>query len=60
MVVGAGQQPGETIGNGKANGVDIDALARAVIRGEYGDGETRKAKLGANSDAVQKRVNELL
>lgn len=40
--------------------VDIDALADAVIRGEYGNGEERKQRLGANYTAVQKRVNEKL
>lgn len=40
--------------------VDIDALAAAVIRGDYGVGEERRAALGDNYDAVQARVNELL
>lgn len=40
--------------------VNIDALADAVIRGEYGNGEERKRRLGANYAAVQKRVNEKL
>lgn len=40
--------------------VDIDRLARAVIRGDYGDGATRKKRLGSNYAAVQKRVNEIL
>ena len=40
--------------------VDIDALARAVIRGDYGVGDERRARLGANYDAVQNRVNEML
>lgn len=40
--------------------VDIDALADAVIRGEYGNGDERKRRLGSNYDAVQKRVNEKL
>lgn len=40
--------------------VDIDALATAVIRGEYGVGEARRAALGDNYDAVQARVNELV
>ena len=43
-----------------SGGVDIDALARAVIRGDYGNGEERKRRLGANYAAVQKRVNEML
>lgn len=40
--------------------VDVDALAAAVIRGEYGVGDERRAALGANYDAVQARVNELV
>lgn len=39
---------------------DIDALARAVIRGDYGNGGARRAALGANYDAVQAHVNEIL
>lgn len=45
--------------------VDIDAIARDVIKGKYGNGTARKdalvAKFGADIAAeVQKRVNELL
>lgn len=40
--------------------VDIDALARAVIRGEYGNGAERKRRLGSNYAAVQARVNKIL
>lgn len=43
-----------------APAVDIDKLAREVIDGKYGSGETRKKALGSNYDKVQKRVNELL
>ncbi|KMY23620.1 N-acetylmuramoyl-L-alanine amidase [Actinobaculum suis] len=39
---------------------NIDALADAVIRGDYGNGNERKRHLGANYAAVQKRVNEKL
>lgn len=39
---------------------NIDALADAVIRGEYGNGEERKRRLGANYAAVQARVNAKL
>lgn len=39
---------------------DLNALADAVIRGEYGNGDTRKQKLGANYDAVMKIVNQKL
>lgn len=50
----------ESSSGGSSSGVDIDALARAVIRGDYGNGETRKKKLGSLYSQVQKRVNELL
>lgn len=42
------------------SGVDIEALAQAVIRGDYGNGDARRAALGANYDAVQARVDEIL
>mgnify|MGYP004603052739 FL=1 len=35
-------------------------LAAGVMRGKYGNGDERKARLGTNFAAVQKRVNELL
>lgn len=37
--------------------VSISDLADAVIRGEYGSGDDRKARLGANYAAVQAEVN---
>ncbi|ATU19820.1 N-acetylmuramoyl-L-alanine amidase [Bifidobacterium choerinum] len=43
-----------------APSVDIDALARAVIRGDYGNGDERRRRLGSNYDAVQRRVNQML
>lgn len=45
---------------GGSGGADVDALVRAVIRGDYGNGEERKWRLGANYSAVQRRVNEML
>lgn len=45
---------------GTSSGADVDALARAVIRGEYGNGEERKHRLGSLYGAVQARVNEIL
>lgn len=44
-------------------GVDLDAVARDVIDGKYGNGEERKAslrKMGYDPDAVQKIVNRIL
>ena len=46
--------------SGGSGGADIEALARAVIRGEYGNGEERRRRLGSLYDAVQARVNEIL
>lgn len=45
---------------GTSGGADIDALARAVIRGDYGNGAERKRRLGSLYDVVQARVNEML
>ena len=39
---------------------DIEALARAVIRGDYGNGPTRRARLGNLYEQVQARVNQIL
>ena len=50
-------------GGAPAPAADLDAVARAVIRGEYGNGAERKAKLeaaGYDFNAVQARVNQLL
>ena len=56
-MLGCGSSGGSS---GSSCGVDIDALARAVINGDYGNGEERKRRLGANYAAVQRRVNEML
>lgn len=39
---------------------DVEKLANEVIRGNFGNGQTRKDLLGENYEEVQKRVNELL
>lgn len=42
---------------------DLDAIAREVIKGNYGNGQERKDRLAAagyDAAAVQKRVNEIL
>ncbi len=54
-MLGAGGSSG-----GSSSGADIDALARAVIRGDYGNGAERKRRLGSLYNAVQTRVNEIL
>ncbi|MCX4255226.1 MAG: hypothetical protein OSJ63_08210, partial [Bacilli bacterium] len=37
--------------------VDILDLVRKTIRGDFGNGETRKQKLGSNYNEVQRQVN---
>ena len=54
-MLGAGGSSG-----GSSGGADVDALACAVIRGDYGNGAERKNLLGSLYDAVQARVNEIL
>ena len=39
---------------------NLNALADAVIRGEYGNGDERRRRLGGNYDAVMKIVNRKL
>lgn len=45
---------------GGGSGIDVDAMARQVVAGEFGNGDERKRRLGSNYDAVQRRVNEIL
>ena len=52
-ILGIGSKP-------RAQAVDVDALARAVIRDDCGSGEERRRRLGANYATVQRRVIELL
>ncbi len=44
----------------RKEGTHVKPEARAVIRGEYGNGEARKKALGSNYAAVQARVNKIL
>lgn len=39
---------------------DVTVLALAVIRGEYGNGDERRQRLGARYDEVQAEVNRIL
>jgi N-acetylmuramoyl-L-alanine amidase len=39
---------------------DINALVEATLRGEFGNGDDRRARLGANFDAVQAEINRRL
>ena len=50
----------DNVENSVDNSKSIEELARAVIRGEYGNGEERKQKLGNLYNEVQKKVNEIL
>lgn len=54
----------ELLGGGGAPAPqDLTAVARAVIRGDYGNGADRRRRLSAagyDPDAVQRRVNEIL
>lgn len=49
----AGANPGNTA-------LSIDALAQAVLNGDYGNGDERRRRLGNNYAAVQARVNQML
>lgn len=55
-------QPIETNTSSNNNSInmsntDLLDLVRKTIRGDFGNGETRKKKLGSNYDEVQKQVN---
>jgi len=50
----------KSVKNGGEKEFDVDAAARDVIRGKYGNGAERKAALGDDYAEVQKRVNEIL
>ena len=50
----------ENVNNSVDNSQSIEELARAVIRGEYGNGQERKDRLGNLYNEVQARVNEIL
>lgn len=56
MVQGGGPAPAPT----PAPDGDVTALAQAVIRGDYGNGEARKQALGSRYDEVQAEVNRIL
>lgn len=50
---------GEIVGTQLTGAEIIELLAKEVINGRYGNGETRKKKLGELYPIIQKRVNEL-
>jgi N-acetylmuramoyl-L-alanine amidase len=43
-----------------SSSLDVDAVARDVIAGKYGNGDARRKALGSSYAAVQARVNEIL
>ncbi|MDH7873108.1 LysM peptidoglycan-binding domain-containing protein [Bifidobacterium catenulatum] len=53
-------KPSPTPAPQPAPSVDYEALATATIRGDYGNGEARKAALGANYGPVMRIVNQRL
>ena len=57
ILSGGGSGGSSSSGSGE---VDIDALARTVINGDYGNGEERKRRLGSNYAAVRRCVNQML
>lgn len=46
--------------NSELNEEDIDKLASEAIKGNFGNGRTRKELLGDNYERVQKRINEIM
>ena len=48
------------LSGGSSASYDVDALARRVIAGEFGNGDERKRRLGSYYSIVQARVNEML
>lgn len=62
MINGSWVNPCDYVGSAPAPAPsgDVTALAEAVIRGEYGNGDQRKAALGSRYDEVQAEVNRIL
>lgn len=51
--------PSTQTGNMTELSLTLDEQAHKVIRGDFGNGEERKQKLGSRYDSIQKRVNEM-
>lgn len=58
-IVGSGKSEKKTT-NKKLSTKEVDALAKQVIRGKFGNGKARKDALGNNYKQVQARVNAML
>lgn len=54
------EESDESFDLGDLSSEDIEALAREVILGNFGNGQVRKDLLGDAYAAVQRRVNEIL
>lgn len=57
--VDAGEQNGNTTTSVKMTDEVVRQKAIQVIRGDYGNGEVRKQRLGADYDVIQREVNNL-
>lgn len=57
---GIAGKPASTPSSTSSTGVNLDALASAVIRGEYGNNPQRRQLLGSNYDKVMAIVNRRL
>lgn len=57
---GGSADDGSGSGGGGAPSGDVGDLARRVIAGEFGNGDARRASLGARYDEVQAEVNRAL
>ena len=57
--VDAGEQNGNTTTSVKMTDEEVRQKAIQVIRGDYGNGEVRKQRLGADYDVIQREVNNL-
>ncbi|MBR4886392.1 MAG: hypothetical protein IKU16_03815 [Muribaculaceae bacterium] len=54
----ATKQPVDAVSS-TTTATDIEEKAKSVIRGEFGNGQERKKRLGSDYSEVQKKVNEI-
>lgn len=55
-ILNSNSQPSKPVEQSKPN-VDILILVKKTIRGDFGNGQTRRNNLGSNYDEVQRQVN---
>ena len=53
-------EPSPAVTPSASPSIDLEAEAAKVIRGDYGNGDERRARLGDNYRAVQNVVNRML